>query len=47
MSTANFTRTELESNSTVCNERPATKHLSHGNIWKGISKNIMKVYGLD
>jgi hypothetical protein len=47
LSTANFTWTDLESNSIFCVERPTTKHLSHVKNWKGISKKIMKLYGLD
>jgi len=51
LSAANFAWTDLESDSILCGERPATKHLSHDvevdMKWKRVSKRTIKLYGLD
>jgi len=51
LSATNFTWTDLESDSILCGERPATKHLSHDMEvvmnWKRVSNKTIKLYGLD
>jgi hypothetical protein len=49
--TENFTWTDLETDSILCDVRPATKHLSHDMEvdmkWKRVSKNTINLYKLD